>query len=200
MKQKFLNFALNTIRQNRKDIDEIKLDEIRYGLEAIYITITKAIFIFTLALILGIFKEMIILLVLFNILRFTGFGLHATKSWICLLSSSLVFIVLPFVSKVIIIPLYIKTIICIISILLIYKNTPADTIKRPIVNKKRREFYKFITTINCVILSYISIIINNNTISNLIIFSILIEVALTSPLIYKLFNLSYNNYLNFKLD
>lgn len=200
MKQKFLNFALNTIRQNRKDIDEIKLDEIRYGLEAIYITITKAIFIFTLALILGIFKEMIILLILFNILRFTGFGLHATKSWICLLSSSLVFIVLPFVSKVIIIPLYIKTIICIISILLIYKNTPADTIKRPIVNKKRREFYKFITTINCVILSYISIIINNTAISNLIIFGILIEVALTSPLIYKLFNLSYNNYLNFKLD
>lgn len=197
MKQKVLGYCLNTIRENRSDINEIKLDEIRYGLEAIYITITKTVVIFSLALIFNIFREMLLLLIFFNILRTTGFGLHASKGWICLLSSSLIFIFLPFFSKLIIIPVYIKSLLLIIAIILIYFYTPADTIKRPIINKKRRQIYNFITTISCIVLSFIAIIINDNTISNLIVFGIYVEVALVLPITYKTFNLSYNNYLNY---
>ena len=197
MKQKFLSYCLNIIKENKTDINEIKLDEIRYGLEAIYITITKTIVIFSLALIFNIFREMILLLIFFNILRTTGFGLHASKGWICLLSSSLIFIILPFFSKLITIPIYIKSLLGISAIILIYIYTPADTIKRPIINKKRREIYNFITTINCILLSFISIVVKDNTISNLIIFGIYIEVLLVLPLTYKYFKLSYNNYLNY---
>lgn len=197
MKQKFLSYCLNTIRENRSDIDEIKLDEIRYGLEAIYITVTKTIVIFSLALIFNIFREMLLLLIFFNILRTTGFGLHASKGWICLLSSSLIFIILPFFSKLITIPIYIKSLLGVIAIILIYVYTPADTIKRPIISKKRREIYNFVTTISCILLTFISIIVKDNTISNLIIFGIYIEVVLVLPLTYKTFNLSYNNYLNY---
>ncbi len=197
MKQKFLSYCLNIIKENKTDINEIKLDEIRYGLEAIYITITKTIVIFSLALIFNIFREMILLLIFFNILRTTGFGLHASKGWICLLSSSLIFIILPFFSKLITIPIYIKSLLGISAIVLIYIYTPADTIKRPIINKKRREIYNFITTINCILLSFISIVVKDNTISNLIIFGIYIEVLLVLPLTYKYFKLSYNNYLNY---
>lgn len=197
MKQKFLRYCLNTIRENRSDIDEIKLDEIRYGLEAIYITVTKTIVIFSLALIFNIFREMLLLLIFFNILRTTGFGLHASKGWICLLSSSLIFIILPFFSKLITIPIYIKSLLGVIAIILIYVYTPADTIKKPIISKKRREIYNFVTTISCILLTFISIIVKDNTISNLIIFGIYIEVVLVLPLTYKYFKLSYNNYLNY---
>ena len=197
MKQKFLSYCLNTIRENRSDIDEIKLDEIRYGLEAIYITVTKTIVIFSLALIFNIFREMLLLLIFFNILRTTGFGLHASKGWICLLSSSLIFIILPFFSKLITIPIYIKSLLGVIAIILIYVYTPADTIKKPIISKKRREIYNFVTTISCILLTFISIIVKDNTISNLIIFGIYIEVVLVLPLTYKTFNLGYNNYLNY---
>lgn len=197
MKQKVLGYCLNTIRENRTDIDEIKLDEIRYGLEAIYITITKTVVIFSLALIFNIFREMLLLLIFFNILRTTGFGLHASKGWICLLSSSLIFIFLPFFSKLITIPIYIKSLLLIIAVVLIYFYTPADTVKRPIINKKRRQIYNFITTISCIVLSFIAIIIKDNTISNLILFGIYVEVALILPITYKTFNLSYNNYLNY---
>lgn len=197
MKQKVLGYCLNTIRENRSDINDIKLDEIRYGLEAIYITITKTVVIFSLALIFNIFREMLLLLIFFNILRTTGFGLHASKGWICLLSSSLIFIFLPFFSKLIIIPVYIKSLLLIIAIILIYFYTPADTVKRPIINKKRRQIYNFITTISCIVLSFIAIIINDNTISNLIVFGIYVEVALVLPITYKTFNLSYNNYLHY---
>lgn len=197
MKQKVLGYCLNTIRENRTDIDEIKLDEIRYGLEAIYITITKTVVIFSLALIFNIFREMLLLLIFFNILRTTGFGLHASKGWICLLSSSLIFIFLPFFSKLITIPIYIKSLLLIIAVVLIYFYTPADTVKRPIINKRRRQIYNFITTISCIVLSFIAIIIKDNTISNLILFGIYVEVALILPITYKTFNLSYNNYLNY---
>lgn len=197
MKQNVLGYCLNLISDTRPDIDDIKLDEIRYGLEAIYITLTKTVVIFTLAIILNIFKEMFLLLLFFNILRTTGFGLHATKGWICLLSSSLVFIFLPFISKMITIPIFIKSLLGVIAIILIFIYAPADTIKRPIINKNRRAIYKTITTISCIILSFLSIMIKDNTLSNLIIFGIYIEVILILPIIYKMFNLSYNNYLNY---
>ena len=197
MKQNVLGYCLNLISDTRPDIDDIKLDEIRYGLEAIYITLTKTVVIFTLAIILNIFKEMFLLLLFFNILRTTGFGLHATKGWICLLSSSLVFIFLPFISKIITIPLLIKSLLGIGAIILVFIYAPADTIKRPIINKNRRAIYKSITTISCIILSFLSIMINDNTLSNLIIFGIYIEIILILPITYKMFNLSYNNYLNY---
>lgn len=198
MKQKFLSFSLSLIKEKHSDIDDIKLDEIRYGLEGLYLTITKFIVISLLALILNIFKEMILLLIFFNILRRTGFGMHASKSLICLIASSLVFLLLPLSAKYINLSLYIKSILSIIGVLLIFKNTPADTIKRPLINKKKREKFKFITTIKCIIMCFCSFIIKYEYINNLLIIAVYIEVFLTSPYIYKLFHLSYNNYLNYE--
>lgn len=197
MRQNILNHCLGFISSNRPDIDEIKLDEIRYGLEAIYMTVTKTVVIFSLAILLNIFKEMFLLLLFFNILRTTGFGLHATKSWICLLSSSLTFILLPFLSKIIAIPLFIKSVLGVIAIILIFIYAPADTVKRPIINKNRRAIYKSLTTISCILLTLASLIIQDNTISNLIIFGVYTEVILILPITYKIFGLSYNNYLNY---
>lgn len=200
MKKRFLNYCLNTIKNNNSNISEEKLDELRYGLEGFYLTITKAIFIFIISFILGIFKEMLIMLVIYNILRLTGFGLHASKSWQCWVSSTIIFIFFPFLAKYITIPYIAKIILGIIGIILIYLYSPADTIKRPIVSKKRRDILKFITTINCIILVSISLFIKDNIISNLFIFGIYIEIVLINPLTYKLFNLSYNNYINYVLN
>ncbi len=197
MKNKFLNFSLNLIKEKHKEIDEVKLDEIRYGLEGLYLTLTKFIIISTLAIILHVFYEMILLLIFFNILRRTGFGMHASKSSICLIASGLVFLILPYIAKYIILPIYMKSLLSIISILLIYKNTPADTIKRPLVNKRKREKFKFITTIKCIIMCFCTFVIEYEYINTLIFMGIYIEVFLTSPYMYKLFHLSYKNYLNY---
>jgi len=199
MKKKFLNLCLNIINNNNPNISEEKLDEIRYGLEGIYLTITKTIFIFLLAYILGIFKEMILMLLFFNILRTTGFGLHATKSWICWISSTIMFIIFPFIATNIYIPLDVKAILGIISIILIFMYAPADTKKRPLINKKKRNVWKFISTINCIILVFCSLFIEKN-ISNLIIFAIYTEILLINPLSYKIFNLSYNNYKKYEVS
>lgn len=196
MKKRFLNYAMKTLKSQYPDLTDTKLEELEYGLEGTYLTITKLIVIIALALILNIFKEVVIMLFIFNILRTTGFGLHATKSWICLLSSGITFIVFPLLSKFIVIPLVLKVILGIISIVCIFLYTPADTKKRPIINKTRRNRYRFITTINCIILVFISLFIPDSY-SNLILFGIYSEVIIILPITYHLFNLSYDNYKNY---
>lgn len=200
MKKKFLNFAINCIKESHPDYDDIKIAEMRYSLEGFYLSFTKLIIIAAFSLILGVFKEMLIMLVIFNVLRSTGFGLHATKSWICLLSSSIVFLCFPLLSKIINIPLNFKFFLGICSILLIYIYAPADTKKRPLIKKEKREIYKFKTTIKCIFLVILSLVIKDNTISNLIIFGIWNEVFMILPITYKIFNLSYNNYKTYILE
>lgn len=198
MKNKFLNYAINTIHINNPSYNDTKLAEIRYGLEGIYLSITKLIIIFLLAILLNILKEMIFMLIIFNILRTTGFGLHATKSWICLVSSSVIFLGGPLLAKIIIINNLLKTILSITSVILIYKYAPADTKKRPLIKEKKRNTYKFITTIKCIILNIFIIFIKNNIITNLIILGIYAEVIVILPKTYKLFNMPYDNYKNYK--
>lgn len=200
MKQKFLNYSLSLIHTYYPEYDDVKLAELRYGLEGFYLSVSKLIVIFGLALIFGIFKEMLIMLVIFNILRTTGFGLHATKSWICLLSSSSIFLIFPLIAKFVTIPFIAKLLLAIVSIVCIFLYAPADTKKRPIIKKKKREMYKFITTISCIGLNIFALIIKNSILSNLIIFGIYTEVIMILPITYKLFHLSYNNYENYILQ
>ena len=196
MKKMIINYAMNLIEKNG-NYDEEKLSIIKYGLEGLYLTITKLIIIFLLAYILNIFKEMIIFLLIYNIIRTTSFGLHATKSWICLITSTLIYIRFPIICKYIYLTKYFKVILGLILILFIYKNSPADTHKRPIINKNRRLFFKYISTFIGIIFIYISILINDNFISNCLIFSLFVQSFMIAPSVYKLFNLPYNNYLTY---
>ena len=196
MKKFIINKCMNYIKKNT-DYNAIKLKEIEYGLVSIYLTITKLFIIFALTLILGIFKEMLIYMILYNILRMPSFGLHATKSWICLLSSTILFICIPYLCIFLSIPICLKVIIGILGICFMFKNAPADTKKKPIVNKKRRQIYKFISTILVIIFALLSIVINNNFISNCLILSIILQNLMISPTVYKIFKLPYNNYITF---
>lgn len=198
MKEHFLNYALDCIKTSNPDYDSIKLEEYRYGLEGFYMLITKTILIFTIAIILGIFKEMFLLFIIFNSLRITGYGLHASKTWICIVSSLSIFIGLPYLAKIVVIPNIIEVIIGIIYVIILYKYAPADTKKRPLVNKERRERYKFITTIIGIGLVFLNTFIYDTTISNLILFGMSLEIFMILPVSYRLFNFSYNNYLNYQ--
>ena len=193
MKKFILDNCMNIIKKN-KQYDDIKLAEIKYGLETLYLTFSKLIIISLIAIILGIFKNLIIFILIYNIIRMPSFGLHATKSWICLLSSTITFIGIPLIINKIQIDNIYKLIIGIIATIGIYTFSPADTKKRPIVNKKRRRIYKILSTIFSIIYVILSIIIKDNYISNSLLFSILLQNILISPITYKIFNMPYNNY------
>lgn len=196
MKNFVINKSVNYIKKyNNYSNDEIEI--IKYGLEGIYLTITKVLIIIILSIILGIFKEVIIFLLLFNIIRSTAFGLHATKSYICLIASTLIFILIPYLCLYININMFIKSLISILCILYIYKYAPSDTVKRPIVNRKRRLTYKTISTLICIYYSFILLFIKNSFLSNALLFSMILECFMISPIVYKIFKLPYNNYIIF---
>lgn len=196
MKKFIINNCMKYIKKNTNH-DEVKLKEIEYGLVSIYLSISKFIFISLIALFLGIFKEMIIFTLLFNIIRMPAFGLHATKSWICLISSTFIFIIIPVLCIYLNLNNFLIISICSVCVLLILKNAPADTYKRPIVSKNRRRVYKILSTIVAIIFSISAIIINDNFLSNCFVFALILENILISPMTYKIFKLPYNNYISF---
>ena len=199
MKKRFLNKMRILIENQFPKYSNDKIDEILYGIEGLYLTITKTIVICIISIILGIFKELIFLLIAFNFIRLFSFGIHASKSWICLLFSSGIFIVFAFLSKNIIIPNYILYILYFISLTLICLYSPADTIKRPLIKKNKRIKFKVISIIVVIIYFIISIFINNNLIINSLIFGLLIECLLINPITYKIFKMPYKNYVNYGL-
>lgn len=196
MKKFIVNNIMNYIKKNT-NYDDVKLKEIEYGLVSIYLTFSKLVFVSIITIILGIFKEMVIYVLIYNIIRLPSFGLHATKSWICLLTTSILFIGIPYLCIYLNIPLIIKIVICILGTIFMLKNAPADTKKRPIVNKKRRLIYKIISTILTLIFGIASIIIKDNYISNCLIMAIIMQNCMISPVVYKIFKLPYNNYKTF---
>ena len=185
MKKKIINWCLKKVQENRSYSNE-ELEILEYGLVSIYLLITKLVIIFTLCFILGILKEAVIFMIFYNIIRLPSFGFHAPKSWICLVMSSIIFICIPFLIKFINLSLLLKSVIGILGIIFMYLFSPADTVKRPIINT--------------ILYSFVSVFINNNFLANCLYFSILLQCFIISPLIYKLFNMPYNNYKNHLLS
>ncbi len=197
MKDLVINSSLKLIRNQRPQYSDEDLEIIEYGLVGLYLMITKTIVIIGIALILGIFEELIIFSIIYNIIRMPSFGLHATKSWICLVSSSIIFLGTSYMCDVVITPNWLKLVLGIIGIILIFKNSPADTEKRPIINKTRRKVYKLISTGLAILFVILSFVIPDNFIQNCFIYSLIIQCFMTAPSVYKLFGLPYDNYKNY---
>ena len=194
MKEVFLNHSMNFIINNRKGLTEEEKEKLSYGLEGIYMNITKLAIIFLVALLLNIIKEFLITLVLFNIIRFLGFGFHASKSIACLSCSAILIVGFPYLFTTFEISLTLKIILCCVSVIAFILYAPADTEKRPLTNKKKRIIRKVAASCLAGIYSIIVIAFDGNLISNLFLAALMIETVFILPIIYKIFGESYNNY------
>ena len=199
MKARFMN---NTIAflQKYNTYSKEDIEKLEYGLEGIYLTVTKLIILFFIATLLGVVKEFITLLLLFNIIRYTGFGFHAEKSYQCLIISTFCFLFIPIFFINIVLSKIIYIVICIFCVINFLLFAPADTIKRPLPNKKKRIIRKIITTIIGIIYSILSIVFYNHWISAILISAMIIQVIVINPLTYKILKQPYNNYKNYKSD
>ena len=197
MKKKFMGLAMKSIKNNGNYSEE-KLEEIAYGLEAIYLTITKMIILFGLAIVLDIVKEFILLLIFYNIIRTNAFGIHASKSIYCLISSIVLFIGGTLFCKYVTISFVGMLIIAGICLICLFKYAPADTYKRPLVNKKKRKRFKLLSFVSGIIYFILIIVFKNHYIVNYILLGLVEAVIMILPLTYKIFNLPYNNYKNYE--
>ena len=200
MKKRFLSYIRNNIKKQYPKYNTDKLDEIMYGVEGIYLTITKTVIILALALILGIFKELIYLLIAFNFIRLFSFGMHANNSLTCLIFSSFVFLSGAVLSKYVILKEEVIYILYLIVLVIIAIYSPADTIKRPLINKKKRIRFKILSILTVIIYFVISLFIKDNLIINSLIFGLIVECILILPITYKAFKLPYKNYVKYGLS
>lgn len=199
MKKLIINKCMELVTTYNKDLSQRDFDKIKYGLEGLYLTITKLIFIIIISIILGIWKETLLLILIFNGIRLTAFGVHAKRSIDCLISSTLFFILFPIICIKLSIPLIVKIILFIPLTVLIGIFAPADTGKRPLINKKKRKWYKILSIIISIIYMTIAIVIKNNILSNCFIFAIVIQIIIMLPITYKIFGVSYNNYKTYEV-
>lgn len=199
MKKLIINKCMELVTTYNKDLSQRDIDKIKYGLEGLYLTITKLIFIIIVSIILGIWKETLLLILIFNGIRLTAFGVHAKRSIDCLISSTLFFILFPILCIKLTIPLIVKIILFIPLTVLIGIFAPADTEKRPLINKKKRKIYKMLSIMISIIYMTIAIVIKDNTLSNCFIFAIVIQIIIMLPITYKLFGVSYNNYKTYEV-
>ena len=197
MKELFLKQSLQLITANQTNtMNEEMKEKILYGLEGLDLSITKLFIISFLAFLLHFFKEFLITLLFFNGLRYPGFGFHANNSKTCLVCSTLLILGLPYLLYHIEIVPIVKNALCLISVLLFSIYAPADTKKRPLTNKRKRMIRKIAATSLAIVYSILILTISNQSLSQLLLASLLIETVLILPITYRLFHASYANYKN----
>lgn len=193
MKTLFLNNSLNFLKKYNNYSEE-EIEKLLYGLEGLYLTITKLVVIAIVALILGIFKEVVIILALFNVIRYFGFGVHAGKSSDCLITSLTLFVLLPYILLKIHLSKSIILILGIVDIIIYLIFAPADTIKRPFYNRKKRIIRKIITTLIGILYLVISLIIDSYEVSIMLCIAMIIQSIVVCPISYMILGQPYNNY------
>ncbi len=196
MKQKFLDYAMKVIKNNNQ-FDEIKLAELKYGLEAFYMLATKMLVFCLIALVFNVFKEFLIFLLFYTPLRGFGFGFHANNSLECWLISLPIFLFIPLIIKFFTIPLWIAQVIITLSIIIFLIFSPADTKNKPLINYKKRMINKTIVVITGVLYLLSTIFVTNNHIILAMTFACLWQAMCVNPLLYKLFKQPFNNYKNY---
>lgn len=198
MKEKFIASVVNLAKKN-KEYTEEEVAIMRYALEGIYLTFTKILVITLIAALLGLFKEYIWFVLLYTPIRSVSFGWHANTTKECWVVSILAFILIPYIFSIITINEITKIILLTFSILGFALYSPADTKKRPIVNKKRRLMFKVASLIITLVYCCYSFK-HSNLISNLMIASLLYQSLLINPLIYKITHQEFNNYKTYNLN
>ncbi len=196
MKKWILTALMTTVKKSYPEYSEKKLAEIKYGLEGIYLTITKIVVILLLSILLGILKESLLIMVVFNGIRFFAFGIHASKSSYCWIASILSFIVGPIIVKYCFIPKVFQLSIMFVSFILLLLYAPADTKKRPLINEKKRMRNKILSSIVCLIYSVL-VMLSEQIISNSIVIGTIFGVLSVVPITYSIFHLPYNNYKSY---
>ena len=176
--------------------NETKLLEIKYGLEAIYLNISKLLVFFTINYLIGNLTTSLIFFLFYIPLRGAGWGFHAKTSLQCWTISAILFIGLPLLVHQVHLELYTKIILCTGSLIAMWCWAPADTPKRPLVNPETRKKLK--SSAITITLVY-SLLIFYTDLYSFVIIALLMQLLLVNPFTYLGLNVRYKNHLHYKV-
>ena len=125
MRRKIVTLILRKIGEECPEYTEEQIAVVKYGLESIYILVTKMTVLTLAALVMGVVKEYLIFLFFFGIIRSTAFGLHANKSWECYVSSFLLLVLPPWICLQFKMNVWIQLVLGTFAVGYIYKYAPS---------------------------------------------------------------------------
>ena len=192
----------NKIRQEMPDIDDEKAEVIQYGLELIIGEVPKIILLFVVAIVLKI--GWLVVFAYFSMLpyKIVAGGFHQKTNIGCTIGTLTIYYGNVLISKYITwTPIYTKYIVILIafvfSMIMVSLYAPADTVNLPILTKKERKTKKVLSYIFATVTLIVSIIIKDNTLSNILLLNVIIESICISRVAYKITKneYGYENYL-----
>lgn len=194
MNLNFVDKCINIVTESNDSLSQDEIAEIRYGLEILQTNIPKIIAIGFASFLLGQFNEFIMLLIIMSFLRSKAFGIHAEKSSTCFIVSLLMYIGAQYMIVSFDPTLIVHILICILGLISMYLFAPADTEKRPLLNKKKRELFKKQALFITMTIVTLSIIFFGTTFSECCMWGIILTTIMINPITYVLAGQSYNNY------
>ena len=183
-------FLTNRIRKEMPEIDDERAEVINYGLQNIVGEIPKIFLLFIIAFILGMFKEVLFMFIVLTPYRGASGGFHLKTHLGCIVGTTAFYCGIVFLSQHIIledITKYILTgISWIFGMLMIKLYAPADTENVPILSKKDRKRKQMIAYITYSIGLMAAVLIQDNVISNILLFGNLLQTLTITKLAYRL--------------
>lgn len=195
MIDKICDFLTNKIRKKMPEINDERAEVINYGIHLIVGEIPKTFVFILIAWLLGVLREFFItVLVIFPYRTFSG-GFHLKTHFGCIVMTSLYYCGIAYISKLFILPIYIKYIltflIFIFGIIMCKLYAPADTENVPILKKKTRKTKQILSYITLTVTLIVGMFINNNIVSNIIILGMFIQSIMITKLAYRITNNKY---------
>lgn len=191
MVEKICQTLIRKMKIAMPEIDEQRAEVIQYGLQNIIGEIPKLFILFLIAYLLGIWQLALLGFLVILPYRMTSGGFHLHTHIGCIIATTLMYCGNAFLSKSIILsPIYLKyvmvALVWIFAIMMITKYAPADTENVPILRKQDRRKKRNSSYIVVTISLLISLLIQDSTISNLILFGMLFQTITITRFAYRI--------------
>ena len=183
-------FLTNRIRKEMPEIDDEKAEVINYGLQNIVGEIPKIFLLFIISYILGMFKEVLFMFIVLLPYRGASGGFHLKTHLGCILGTTAFYCGNVFLSQNVILDDIIKYILIgiawIFGMFMIKLYAPADTENVPILSKKERKNKQIIAYITYSLGLIAALLIQDNVISNILLFGNILQTLTITKLAYRL--------------
>lgn len=207
MIEKFCNYLTNKIRKSMPEITDERAEVINYGLQLVVGEVPKIFIMLLIAYLLGILKLSIISFLIIMPYRTFAGGFHLKTHIGCIVGTTLFYCGNVILSQHIILEQFLMKAILVLavwifSMCMIKLYAPADTESVPIISKKTRKFKKIMSYITMTITLVLGLFLPNTTISNILIFGVLIETLAITRFLYMLTKnkYGYEEYLKNELQ
>ena len=183
-------FLTNRIRKEMPEIDDERAEVINYGLQNIIGEVPKIFLLFIISFFLGMLKEVLFMFIVLSPYRGASGGFHLKTHLGCIIGTTAFYCGIVFLSQHVVLGDMTKYIftgsIYIFGMFMIKLYAPADTENVPILSKKDRKKKQMIAYITYTIGLIAALLIQDNVISNILLFGNLLQTLTITKFAYRL--------------